>query len=126
MLDGTRSPPDLCRVYIRDFIEKPMVTEALHNPHMRLSMTNSNTLDLFSMKSTKMDNSLEGRRVMVLRRVVDRFKIFWILISILVISPCMGVLVGLCSKDANVGIAVSAGVFALATFLQGLAVWVQG
>jgi len=126
MLDGTRSPPDLCRVYIRDFIEKPMVTEALHNPRMRFSMTNSDTLDRFTEESTKLDNSLEGRRIIVLQRVVDRVKIFWILISILVISPCMGLLVGLCSRDANVGVAVSAGVFALATFLQGLAVWVQG
>ena len=48
------------------------------------------------------------------------------LILLLFFSPALGIGVGICSHDADVGIAVSAGVFAVASFVQGLVVWVQG
>ena len=62
---------------------------------------------------------------MVIRRILDKKKVAWLLTSLLVLSPGLGTLVGLCTQKVDVGIAVSAGVFALASFLQGLAVWIH-
>ena len=63
---------------------------------------------------------------MVIRYELDRLKIAYLMISLLFISPSAGLLVGFLSHDAQVGVAVSAGVFALASFLQGLMAWVEG
>ena len=66
---------------------------------------------------------LGGREVIVIRKILDKTKITTFLIFLLIISPALGLAVGMCAHKAEVGIAVSAGIFALASFLQGLAAW---
>ena len=48
------------------------------------------------------------------------------LILLLFLSPVLGLGAGICSRNAKVGFAVSASVFALASFVQGLVAWIQG
>ena len=66
---------------------------------------------------------LEGRHMIVVRRVIDKTKIALLLISLSVASPGVGTLVGMYSRNAQVGIAVSAGIFALASFILELTAW---
>ena len=65
-----------------------------------------------------MTTDLNGQNVIVIYRVLDRVKITWLLILLLFVSPGLGVLVGLQLHKAEVGIAISAGVFALASFFK--------
>ena len=55
--------------------------------------------------------------VMVIRHILDKKKVAWLLTSLLVLSPGLGIIAGLCTHNVDVGISVSAGVFALASFL---------
>ena len=71
-------------------------------------------------------NTLEGRQIIVIRRVIDKVKTARLLMVLLIISPGLGIAVGVCSHNAEVGIAVSAGFFALASFVQGVAASLQG
>jgi len=64
--------------------------------------------------------------VIVIRKILDKAKIALLLIFMLIISPGLGLVAGFCTHKAEVGIAVSAGVFALASLLQGLAAWFHG
>ena len=82
--------------------------------------------DRFAVKppSTHSDNSRQD--VIVISSVLNKTRIAWLLIFLLIISPSLGLIVGLLSHNAATGIAVSAGIFALASFLQGLAAWFQG
>ena len=68
----------------------------------------------------------DDQEIIVIIRVSDRAKVAWLLIMLLFFSPTLGIGVGVCSHNADVGIAVSAGIFALASFVQGLVAWVQG
>ena len=62
---------------------------------------------------------------MMLRQVLDKQKVSWLLTSLLVVAPNLGAAIGICTHRSDVGVAVSATVFALATFLQGLVAWIQ-
>ena len=83
----------------------------------------SNALD---SKSTRTCIEYNNQKVIVIKQVIDKAKVAWLLILLLFLSPVLGIGVGICSHNAEVGIAVSAGVFALASFVQGLVAWIQG
>lgn len=151
-------------VYLQDFTLDPLLTEALHSPHLLLR-SGTYPLDVDALRSLPPDgNSILGHQpahpltdgnstighqparfsndlddkstityiehedheIIVVRRVIDRAKVAWLLILLLFFSPILGIGVGIFSHNADVGIAVSAGVFALASFVQGLVAWVQG
>ena len=57
---------------------------------------------------------------------MDKANVAWVLILLLIASPGLGIAIGLCSHSADVGVAASAGIFALASFIQGLVAWLQG
>ena len=78
------------------------------------------------MAFAKEHQDLKGHQVVVIKRTIDKNKVAVLLALLLIISPTLGLVVGLCSHNAELGITVSAGVFALASFIQGLAAWVQG
>ena len=78
------------------------------------------------MSCTSADDALIGQHIIVLQRMIDKMKIFWTLVFLLVTSPFLGALVDLCSNNANLGLAVSAGAFRLVTALQELASWMHG
>ena len=69
---------------------------------------------------------LKGHNVLVVKWELNRAKVAWLFIFLLILSPSLGVVVGWLSHRAAVGVAASAAVFAVASFLQGLVVWVQG
>lgn len=107
-------------------MHSPLLTEAFHDP--QLLYRESPSLAFGDFRPTpykKVTDTLEGHQVIVVRRIIDKFKIAWLLVSFLILSPCLGIVVGTCSHNADVGVAVSAGVFALASFVQGLIAWVQ-
>lgn len=103
------------------------LTEAFHNPHTILHDTNhvANN-DRFSIKPLSMGRRNSDQDVIVIRKILNKTKIAWLLMFLLIISPGLGLIVGLRTRKAEVGIAVSAGLFALASFLQGLAAWFHG
>ena len=81
--------------------------------------------DGFSVGPMTPSIGLKGHQVLLIRRAFDRRKLAWILILLLIISPAAGTLVGRYSHRADVGESVTAAIFALASFLQGLAAWLQ-
>ena len=70
-------------------------------------------------------NILEGRQVIVVKRIIDKTKVARLLVLLSVLSPGVGLLVGMCSRNAQAGIAVSAGIFALASFILELTAWLM-
>ena len=138
---GHRGPP--FRIYLGDFTLDPLLTEALYNPHLVLRSV-AYPLDIDNVGSLPVPNSKVSdhlnaddktpstciepgdQEIIVVRRVIDRAKVAWLLILLLFFSPTLGIGIGVCSHNADVGIAVSAGIFALASFVQGLVAWVQG
>ena len=142
-----RGPP--FRVYLEDFTLDPLLTEAFYNPHLFLcsldyplgidnvgSLPGLNNKDFDHLpedirsnaddKTSRTCIELDDQEIIVVRRVIDRAKVAWLLIMLLFFSPTLGIGIGVCSHNADVGIAVSAGIFALASFVQGLVAWVQG
>lgn len=109
------------RISLHDYEHDWELTEAFYNPHILVGDTAylSNN-DRFIIVSPRTEST---QHVIVIRTIIDKTRIAWLLIFLLIISPCLGVIVGLCTHNAEVGIATSAGVFALASFLQGLAAW---
>ncbi|KAM0796397.1 hypothetical protein BDR22DRAFT_893249 [Usnea florida] len=144
---GHRGPQ--FRIYLGDFTLDPLLTEALFNPHLLLSSVDypldiDNFGSLPGLNNEELDHLPEDicsnaddktsrtciepddQEVLVVRRVIDRAKVAWLLILLLFFSPTLGIGVGFFSHNADVGIAVSAGIFALASFVQGLVAWIQG
>ncbi|KAI4129903.1 MAG: hypothetical protein LQ338_001988 [Usnochroma carphineum] len=103
-----------------------LLTEAIHNP--RLLANESSFIKrhggLTLRKGAAMDG-LAGQQVLLIDTVLDKGKITLLLLLFLILSPALGIIVGQFSHRADVGVAVSAGIFALASFLQGLAAWLH-
>ena len=111
-------------VTLRDYKQSWRFTEAFHNPSILEHDTahissNSRFTASPSMSMTKLD----GQNVIVIRKSLDKLKITLLLICLLVMTPALGLAVGFWTRKTEVGVAVSAGVFALASFIQGLAAW---
>ena len=126
LFDSTQ-PPTPTQVHLQDFTFNPLLTEAFHDPNLLLQepkfLVNGSP---FRAAHKGYLENLEGEHIIVIRRVLDKVKISYLLLALVVISPGLGLAVGICSHKAEVGIAVSAGIFALASFVQGLAAWLQG
>lgn len=116
---GLRVDLDACR-------EQPLLTEALHRPEILANEpTFISNCDSLIVEPRDTFHNLAGQEVLVIHTVGDKRKIAWFLLLFLILSPVLGLIVGQFSHQAEVGVAVSAGVFALATFLQGLAAWLH-
>ena len=103
------------------------LTEAYHCPQtLKWDVDHIVRNDRFSVKPPSPHCNISGQDVIVINSVLDKTRIAWLLIFLLIISPSLGLIVGLLSHNAATGIAVSAEIFALASFLQGLAAWSQG
>ena len=114
------------RVYLRDFTKDIVLTEALNNPRVVFRSTNSGSERcLFNPPSSRNHEDLRGQEIIVIRQIIDKANVAWVLILLLIASPGLGIAIGLCSHNADAGIAASAGIFALASFIQGLVAWLQ-
>ena len=115
------------RVSLQDPEHDPLLTEIFHKSTQPTS--NERT---FPFSSPGIDD-YRGQRIIVIRRVLDKLKIAKLLILLLLISPALGIVVATfihhagfgVDVSAGVGVAVSAAVFALASFLQALATWFE-
>ena len=61
--------------------------------------------------------------MLVVGQILDKTKVARLLVLLLIVSPSIGIVVGISSHRADVGVAVSAAVFALITLFQALVTW---
>ncbi|MCJ1270910.1 hypothetical protein MMC22_010807 [Lobaria immixta] len=115
------------RVSPQDLEHDSLLTETFrksihHTGNERTSLFNPTSIDDY-----------QGERIPVIRSVLDKTKIAMLLLSLLLISPVLGIVVASSTHRAGVGVAVSAGVgvavstsiIGLASFLQALAPWFE-
>lgn len=118
---------DKSRVYLRDFTKDIILTEAFNNPTVVFRGTDTGLeISLLDTSSIRAHEDLRGQEIIVIRQIIDKANVARVLILLLIASPGLGIAIGLCSHSADVGIAASAGIFALASFIQGLIAWLQG
>ena len=114
------------RVYLREFTKDIVLTEALNDPRIVFRSTNSGyERSLLNPPSIRNHEDLKGEDIIVIRQILDKANVARILILLLIASPGLGIAIGLCSHNADAGIAASSGIFALASFTQGLIAWLQ-
>ena len=115
------------RVYLRDFTKDIILTEAFNNPRIVFRSTDTGQeRSLLDTPSIRVHENLRGQEIIVIQQILDKANVAWVLILLLIASPGLGIAIGLCSHSADLGIAASAGVFALASFIQGLIAWLEG
>lgn len=114
------------RVDLRKYERDTLLTEALRYPDLLASESNF-ILEHENLTLRRADEQrgLAGQQVLVIYIVGDKAKIARLLLLLLVLSPALGAIAGRFSHRADVGVAVGAGIFALASFLQGLAAWLH-
>lgn len=111
------------RINLHEYDHDALLTEFYNNQGLIFSHC-AHLVDTCLIYPTSIED-YRGQRVIVLRRVLDKQKVAWLLISLLLISPALGVVVGTVFHRADVGVAVTVGIFALASILQGLAAWFE-
>lgn len=120
----TKLPEFHRQVSIQDFKQDWLLTRAFQHPPLLSQCIDYPTRNhRFTTNPKVTESKLNQQDVLVIRRIIDKTKVARLLIILLILSPGLGLIIGLCTHKAEVGIAVSAGVFALAAFLQGLAAW---
>ncbi|KAL8891545.1 MAG: hypothetical protein Q9215_001409 [Flavoplaca cf. flavocitrina] len=124
--DDKMTKLDGMRVELRDFEQYHLFSEAIRHP---ASLANEPDFlmeygSLILRESDDLDG-LVGQQVLVVYTIADKEKIAWLLLLALILSPALGLIVGQFTQRAEVGVAVAAGVFACASFLQGLAAWIH-
>ena len=100
------------------------LTEALANPRL---LRDDNTL-LSSYQHLDVPQlctlqHLAGQRILVLVRRLDKMKAALAIVFLMAVSIPLGIVIGIRSHRIEVGIAVSAGILALGTLLQGVVAW---
>lgn len=111
---------------MKDFIQNNLLSEAIRHPGL-LAHEHDFLVEYGSLALSKPDEKYGfiGQQVLVVSPTADKEKIGWLLLLSLILSPALGLIVGQFTHQAEVGVAVSAGVFACASFLQGLAAWIH-
>ena len=77
----------------------------------------------FIFQTVDTAHPLAGQKVLVVGQILDKTKVARLLITLLIISPSIGIVVGISSHRAEVGVAVSAAVFTLITPFLALVKW---
>ena len=113
-------------VELRDFEQYYLFSEAIRHPAL-LANEPDFLIEYGSLSLCESDvlDELVGQQVLVVYSTADKEKIAWLLLLALILSPALGLIVGHFTQRAEVGVAVAAGVFACASFLQGLAAWIH-
>ncbi|KAL8868437.1 MAG: hypothetical protein Q9198_008178 [Flavoplaca austrocitrina] len=114
------------RVELRDFEQYHLFSEAIRHPAL-LANEPDFLIEYGSLSLRESDvlDELVGQQVLVVYTTADKEKIAWLLLLAFILSPALGLIVGQFTQRAEVGVAVAAGVFACASFLQGLAAWIH-
>lgn len=114
------------KVTFEDFREELSLTEAFQDlgsflGHLRSEVDTTN----FVVCGHVVGRHLRGCNAIVIRSHLDKSSIVCCLCSLLVISPVVGIAIGLASHRADVGVAASTVLIAIASLLQGVAAWFQ-
>ena len=112
-------------VHLDTFQKDWLLTGAFHHPTLLSYDTKFFDKNKRFIIAPAASTSIYGQEVIVVEKGLDKAKTALLLIVLLVLSPGLGLIVGTVTHNSEVGVAVSAGVFALASFLQGLAAWFQ-
>ncbi|KAL8976183.1 MAG: hypothetical protein Q9205_007765, partial [Flavoplaca limonia] len=113
-------------VTFEDFREELSLTEAFQEletffGHLQSEAATRN----FVTCEHVVGKGLRGCNAIVIRLFLDKWKIVCCLCSLLIISPVVGIAIGLASHRADVGVAASTVLIAIASLLQGVAAWFQ-
>lgn len=113
------------RVSLRGYKHDTLFTQALERPALfsRQADYLSHHEDFTVVPAVKSD--LCGQSVIVIHRELDKLKVICLLSPLLVVSPGLGLVIGLRSHSAEVGLAVSAMIFALVSCFQGVVAWLS-
>ena len=114
------------KVMFESFREELSLTEAFQDlggflRHLRSEVDTKNLV----VCEHVVGRHLRGCNAIVIRSHLDKSNIVFCLCSLLVISPVIGIAIGLASHRADVGVAASTVLIAIASLLQGLAAWFQ-
>ena len=113
------------RVSLRGYKHDTLFTQALERPALL-----SRQADYLSHHEgftvvPAVTGDLCGQSVIVVHRELDKLKVICLLSPLLVVSPGLGLLIGMRSHSAEVGLAVSAMIFALVSCFQGVVAWLS-
>ncbi|KAL8773671.1 MAG: hypothetical protein Q9209_001437 [Squamulea sp. 1 TL-2023] len=108
------------------FEQHNLFSEAIRHPNL-LAHESDFLMEYKCLALSKPDaiHGFAGQQVLAVYTVADKERIAWLLLLFLILSPALGLIVGHFMHRADVGVAVSAGVFACASFLQGLTAWLH-
>lgn len=114
------------QVMFEDFREALCLTEAFQDLGNFLGYLHSNfdTRNIVICEHT-VGGRLQSCNAIVIQLVLNKWNIVCCLCSLLIISPVVGIAVGLASHRADVGVAASTVLIAIASLLQGVAAWFQ-
>ena len=113
------------RVSLREYKHDTLFTQALEQPALLSRQADYlSHHEGFTVVSTK-TRDLCGQSAIVINRELDKLKVIWLLSPLLVVSPGLGLVIGLRSHNAEVGLAVSAVIFALVSCFQGVVAWLN-
>ena len=113
------------RVSLREYKHDTLFTQALERPALE-----SRQADYLSHHEgftvvSAITRDLHGQSVIVINRELDKLKVLWLLIPLLVVSPGLGLVIGLRSHNAAVGLAMSAVIYTLVSCFQGIVAWLS-
>ena len=66
---------------------------------------------------------LSGKRAVVMRQVLSKTKVAFMLLGLLALGSILGMVVGVCTGRADIALAVAASGFACVKILQSMVAW---
>ena len=113
------------RVSLREYKHDTLFTQALERPALLSKQADYLSHHEGFTVVSAIPGDLYGQSVIVINRELDKLKVIWLLSPLLVVSPGLGLVIGLRSHKAEIGLAVSAVIFALVSCFQGVVAWLH-
>lgn len=115
------------QVRFDDFREDLSLTEGFQNIRSFLQRLGSDVVDIEECLTYQdvISLKLQGREAVMIRLCLDKPRVVWCLLILLVILLLVGVPIGVASHSVGTGVAASTGLMVLVPLLQVLAAWFQ-
>ena len=114
----------LARVYLEDERADSLLTAAFDKPQiLHEDVIALERYQQFLLRRVDVAHSSVGQRALVIVQVLDKTRLAWLLVLLLVISSPLGVIAGMKSHRVEVGAAISTGMFAMIAIAQTIAAW---
>lgn len=115
------------RVYLENERADSLLTAAFSKPRiLRGDVRALERYQQFLLRRVDIADPTMGQRALVVSQVLDKAKVAWFLVLLLIISSPLGIIAGIRSHRVDVGFAVNTGVFVMVATLQSLAAWMLG